>query len=149
MKCFAMRFGFAIVLGSVFVPSLHAQAPGARPLVTVRDVMEKTIAPATNTLWNVPEKPTAEDWVALEEAAVTLLVAANVVAAGGTAPADAERVKQPEWQAFNEAMIQAGFAALKAVRAKDADALLASGDVLYPPCEACHQRFHPDIAGAQ
>ena len=51
--------------------------------------------------------------------------------------------------AFNEAMIQAGFAALKAVRDKDAAALLAAGDVLYPPCEGCHQRFHPDIVGAQ
>jgi hypothetical protein len=44
--------------------------------------MELTITPATNTLWNMPERPTHEEWAALEQASITLLVAADAIARG-------------------------------------------------------------------
>jgi hypothetical protein len=132
----------------------RAQAPATAvadgsPLVTIKELMEKTITPATNTLWNVPEKPTDEEWAALEEAAVTLLVATNVTALGGTGPKDGEWVKQPAWRAFNQTMLSAGTMALAAIRARDATALLSAGDVLYPPCEGCHLQFNPAVVGEQ
>ena len=40
----------------------------AKPVITIKEVMEKTITPATNTQWNAPEAPTGEQWPALEEA---------------------------------------------------------------------------------
>jgi cytochrome c556 len=126
-----------------------AMADGS-PLVSIKDLMEKTITPATNTIWNAYEPPTEEaQWVAIEEAAVTLLVAANVVAIGGTGPMDNEWVKEPAWKAFNQVMINAGVDALEAARNRDHDALLAAGDVLYPPCEGCHQQFNPGVVNAQ
>lgn len=143
----------SLVVALAVVPA-GAQAPAeavadGRPLVTIKELMEKTITPATNTLWNVPEKPTDEEWAALEEAAVTLLVATNVTALGGTGPMDDEWVKQPAWNAFNQAMLNAGTMALAAVRARDTEALIASGDVLYPPCEGCHSQFNPGVIHAQ
>lgn len=126
------------------------QAPAAvEPLVTVKELMEKTITPATNRLWNVPDTPTDQDWNALEEAAVTLLAAAQVNALGGAGPNDNERAAQAGYQAFNETMTAAGRQALAAVRARDAEALRAAGDVLYPPCAECHMQFNPAVAGAQ
>lgn len=120
------------------------------PLVSIKELMEKTITPATNTLWNAYEPPTEEaQWVALEEAAVTLLAAANVNALGGTGPMDNEWVREPSWKAFNEVMISAGRDALEAIRARDHDALLTAGDVLYPPCEGCHLQFNPGVANTQ
>jgi hypothetical protein len=146
----AASIGFGVTL---LVLPVSAQGPDAsaagRPLVTIKELMEKTITPATNTLWNAFEPPTTdEQWTALEEAAVTLLVAANVTALGGTGPMDNEWVKQPAWKAFNEVMISAGSDALKAIRARDHAALLAAGDVLYPPCEGCHLQFNPGVVDA-
>lgn len=123
-----------------------AAAPRGAPLVSLKELMEKTITPATNRLWNVPEQPTAEEWTALEEAAITLLAAAQVSALGGTGANDNESAAQPAYQAFNDAMIAAGRQALAAIRAKDAAALTAAGDVLYPPCEGCHLSFNPGVA---
>ena len=145
--------GFAAAVALAVVP-VCAQAPAApvadgSPVVTIKELMEQTITPATNTLWNVPEKPTEEEWGALEEAAVTLLAATNVAALGGTGPKDGEWVKQPVWRAFNQSMLSAGAMALAAIRARDNIALLAAGDVLYPPCEGCHLQFNPAVVGEQ
>lgn len=144
----------AVVLVAVAAP-VSAQ-PSAdsdeafTPLVSIKELMEKTITPATNTIWNAYEPPTEEDqWVALEEAAVTLLAAANVNALGGTGPMDAEWVQESSWKAFNQVMISAGQDALAAIRARDHDALLTAGDVLYPPCEGCHLQFNPGVVNAQ
>jgi hypothetical protein len=121
----------------------------ATPTVTVKEVMEKTITPATNVLWNAFEPPTDEQWVALEEAAVTLLVAADAIAVGGAGPMDAKWAADPGWQAFNRVMIEAGVSALRAVRARDLEALMAAGEILYPPCEGCHLQFNPAVIAEQ
>jgi hypothetical protein len=128
----------------------QAAAPAFEPLVSIKELMEKAITPATNTIWNAFEPPASdEQWLALEEAAVTLLAAANVMALGGTGPMDDAWVREPAWQAFNAVMIAAGRDALDAARARDHEALLAAGDVLYPPCEGCHLQFNPGVVGAQ
>jgi hypothetical protein len=120
------------------------------PLITIKELMEKTITPATNTIWSAYEPPADEaQWSALEEAAVTLLVAANVTALGGTGPMDNVWAMEPAWKAYNQVMINAGLDALKAIRARDHAALLSAGDVLYPPCEGCHLQFNPGVVNAQ
>jgi hypothetical protein len=138
------------VCGACSIASRAAEVDSAAtPVVTVKEVMERTITPATNTLWNVPEAATDEQWTALEEAAVTLLVAANSIAAGGAGPMDAKWAAAPQWQAFDRVMIEAGLSALRAIRARDLDALTAAGDVLYPPCEGCHIQFNPAVIAEQ
>jgi cytochrome c556 len=135
---------------SLAVPLVGAgQDSRAQPVVSIKEVMEKTIAPATNSLWNIAESPTDDEWAALEEAAVTLLVAVSAVGDGGTGPKDAEWVAAPAWQAFNEVLLSASKDALAAVRARDVTALRTAGDVLYPPCEGCHLQFNPGVAGVQ
>lgn len=148
----ALSLALLIVAAALAIQQVLAQqadtAADARPLVTIKELMEKTITPATNTIWGAYEPPTSEEqWTALEEAAVTLLVAANVVAIGGTGPMDDEWAKQPAWKAFNAVMINAGRDALVAIRARDHDALLMASDVLYPPCEGCHELFNPGVVG--
>ena len=147
--CLAMLgFAIALLVGPSNAQEVLSPADGG-PLITIKELMEKTITPATNTIWNANEPPTTEEqWTALEEAAVTLLAAANVTALGGTGPMDNAWVQEPAWKAFNQVMISAGVAALDAVRNRDHDALLAAGDVLYPPCEGCHLQFNPGVAGA-
>lgn len=127
-----------------------AQPPSAddapRPTVPIKELMETTITDASNTIWGAYEPPTsAEQWAELEKAALALIEATKVNAVGGTGPMDNEWAKQPAWKPFNDAMLQASEAALAAARAKDHDALLAAGDVLYPPCEGCHLQFNPGV----
>jgi hypothetical protein len=142
-------------VAALAVFALNAQEAGApvadgRPLVTIKELMEQTITPVTNTLWGAFEPPSGEDeWLRLEEAAVTLLVAASATALGGTGPMDSEWVSHPAWRAYNQAMTTAGYDALRAIRERDHDALLAAGDELYPPCEGCHLQFNPGVVGAE
>jgi len=141
---------------TTFAPSASiAQEPDAageplQPLVSIRDLMEKTITPASNTIWSFYEPPTDEsEWLQLEEAAVTMLAASSLTAAGGTGPNDNEWARDPRWQAFNNVMRDASRAALEAIRAKDHAALLEASDILYPPCEGCHTQFNPGVVDAQ
>jgi hypothetical protein len=151
------RMGLAVVgLGLIaFGLVSRAQDAGTAgvdlvPLVSILEVMERTITPATNQLWSAYKAPsTPAEWRLMEEAAITLLAASSLTGAGGTGPMDAEWVRQPAWAAFNQAMIAAGKAALTASRDQDAEALLAAGDLLLPPCEGCHLQFNPAVAEAE
>jgi hypothetical protein len=131
-----------VAAGDAQTSAPPADAP---PLVTIKEVMEMTITPATNTLWGVPEQPTDENWAALEQAAVTLVAASEVIARGGADHREVEWVRDSAWSAFNKAMANAGLDALKATRARNRDALLEAGDRLYPPCEGCHLQFNPGV----
>ena len=120
------------------------------PLVSIMEIMQQTITPATNQLWSAWEPPTTpREWRLMEEAAITLLGATSLNATGGTGEMDNTWVQDPRWQAFNQVMINAGQAALEASRNQDAEALLAAGDLLLPPCEGCHQAFNPAVIGAR
>ena len=151
--------GFAfIVAGLAFASTVlitRAQDAGpapadVTPLVSIKELMVKTITPATNQLWSAYDAPeTPAEWRVMEEAAITLLAASSLTGAGGTGPMDAEWARQPAWQAFNQAMIGAGKAALEATRKQDAGALQAAGDLLLPPCEGCHLAFNPAVVDAE
>ena len=142
----AAALSLLLGLGALVV---EAQEAGGS-LVSIKEVMEKTITPATNTIWNAYEPPTDDaQWVALEEAAVTLIVATEAVGRGGSGPMDNEWARNPAFQAFNQVVITSGKDALAAIRARDHDALLAASDAMYPPCEACHLQFNPGVVDAQ
>ena len=147
--CIGCGLSLWVAASGLQAQQTNAATADGRPLVTIKELMEKTITPATNTIWGAYEPPADEEqWLALEEAAVTLLAAANVTAIGGTGPMDNEWVEEPAWVAFNQVMINAGVDALAAIRARDHEALLMASDVLYPPCEGCHELFNPGVVGA-
>jgi len=139
----------AFVATAALLQASWAQPPpgaGLQPTMPIKQLMETTITDASNAIWNAYDPPTsAEQWSALEKAALALIDATKVNAVGGTGPMDSEWAKQPAWKPFNDAMLAASEAALKAVRAKDHAALLAASDVLYPPCEGCHLQFNPGV----
>ena len=136
---------FGATTASVDAPL--AQPPAApQPTVPTKQLMETTITDASNAIWNAFDPPTSdEQWAALEKAALALVDSAKLNSIGGTGPTDKEWAAQPAWKPFNEAMLRASEAALKAIRAKDHEALRAAGDQLYPPCEGCHTLFNPGV----
>ena len=146
MKSINVLFAVLVATG-VMVQALWAQPPAApQPTMPIKQLMETTITDASNAIWAASDPPTsAEQWAALEKAALALIDASQIIAVGGTGPMDNDWVKQPAWKPFNDTMLAASEAALKAVRAKDHAALLAASDVLYPPCEGCHMQFNPGV----
>jgi hypothetical protein len=152
----ALPLAWALAAGAALSFSLLTRAQQAdgpkalTPLVSIMEIMQQTITPATNQLWSAYNEPsTPAEWRRMEEAAITLLAASSLTAAGGTGEMDNEWVQNPAWQGFNQAMIAAGKAALEASRKQDIDALLAAGDILLAPCEGCHQQFNPAVIDAQ
>jgi len=136
----------AIALSSVTFAQAPASDAAPRPTMPIKQLMETTITDASNTIWGAYEPPKSdEQWAEIEKAALVLIDAAKVNAVGGTGPMDNEWAKQPAWKPFNDAMRKASEAALAAAKAKDHDALLEAGDVLYPPCEGCHMLFNPGV----
>jgi hypothetical protein len=155
MKAMKVLPALAIVAtaAALFVTAGHSQqgsrtsaAADGTPLVSILELMEQTITPATNTLWNAWEPPTDDaEWVVLEEAAITMLVAVQATALGGTGPDDNEWAAQPAWRAFNQVMLNATSTMLTAIRERDHDTLLDAGDLLYQSCESCHRAFNPGV----
>lgn len=144
--------GFVLVAVACTGRAQDASGSGAEftPLVSVMELMQQTITPATNQLWSAYNEPsTPAEWRVMEEAAITLLAASSLTGTGGTGPMDNAWAAEPAWQAYNAAMIEAGKAALTASRNQDIDGLLAAGDILLPPCEGCHQMFNPAVVNAQ
>jgi len=135
--------GTAGIAASYALQALAEDAP-VRTL-TIREIMESVITPASDALWAVEDPQTDEEWRQLEHAAITTIAAATLVAQGGAGPEDDAWAGQPEWRAFNEVMRIAAIDALAAIRARDLDELFNANDALYPPCEGCHVAFNPGV----
>lgn len=109
---------------------------------------------------------TDEDWQGLRARAITVLEASNLlvmpgrrVAAEGRATGDAAVDLQPplieelirrepeKWASFSTGLHDAAAQTLRAVEAKDVQALLLAGEVLDQACENCHRVFwYPERA---
>lgn len=117
------------------------------PTMSVNDLMVTVITPATNTLWGIEDPQTAADWQVFIDAADLVIEAGRTIKVGGTGPNDEDWAASPDWQAFADAIIGAGRDARQAAVDRDIDAMYTAGEVLYPPCEDCHNQFHPGVAG--
>lgn len=108
---------------------------------------------------------TDEDWKVLRRHAVTLVEASNLllipgrhVAKPGEQAEDARvdlhpeeiealRVKDPTaWATHAHGLYDAAMESLKAIDAKDVNALLAAGETLDASCESCHRAYWYRVA---
>ncbi len=116
----------------------------------------ETKAPRNNHEWAVVRN----NALVLIEAANLLLVDRPVASAASTAAAAALSPESPSavelapeqiaqrirrdratWSKLARALVDAGLVALKAIDAKNADALLEAGDAIEMTCEQCHERY--------
>ena len=115
---------------------LLAQENPVAERLSVAELMNGLITPATNTIWGAYQLQSEAEWQAVANAAITVLAAGELLAQGH---ADSKRA---DWQTYNNQMLSAARAVLQAVADKDEEQLSAVGnDLLYPPCESCHQQF--------
>ncbi len=114
------------------------------PGLNIREVMLSVIAPMTNKLWAASDIRSDEQWLELEQAAMTVIAAGTVVAQGGPDGAYSEQAKNADWQEYTQQMMAAARQAVRAIQNHDEAALFAAGnEALYPPCENCHATYLP------
>jgi DNA-binding beta-propeller fold protein YncE len=123
--------------------TLLAQTPEARPpsrnVGTMSELMVKILYPFSDALFYIETRTpkTDADWTTLETQTLMLAESANLLMMPGRAR-DQER-----WMADSKLLLEAGAAALKAVKAHDVEAIAALNDQLYESCTTCHTHYRP------
>src|SRR5581483_8309907 len=115
-------------------PAPARDAAQVTPVASVKQIMKGIVRPAAATVFDavsttvtakgVEEKApqSEEEWEAVGNAAAALIESGNLLLMGRRV------VDTGDWIRMSRAMIEAGQVALKAVEARNADALLASGE---------------------
>ncbi len=137
----------AVLLSGMSALVLLTAAPAwtqPDPGLNIREVMLSVIAPVTNKLWAASDIRSDEQWLELEQAAMTVIAAGTVVAQGGPDGAYREQAKNADWQPYTQQMMAAARQAVRAIQNHDEAALFEAGnEALYPPCENCHATYLP------
>ena len=132
--------GLTVFLASGIAFS-QGQSP-LQPLLTVRQIMNAIVAPTTATIWGGYELETDAEWQEIKNAALAVIGAGNLLKIGGSGLEEQLISQEKDWQTFNSEMIAAAEKVIETVDAKNEDELFMIGnDLLYPPCESCHQQY--------
>jgi hypothetical protein len=78
---------------------------------------------------------TAEEWNAVGDSVAALAESANLLMLDGRA------VDKGDWMTMSRALIDASQVALKAIEARNVEALFGSGETINASCDGCHQRY--------
>ena len=119
-----------------------AQTDEHRPLLTVKEIMNGLITPATTKIWGAYQLETAAQWQEVRNAALSVIAAGNLLQFGGAGEGEPATAVKAGWKTANQQMIEAARLVILAADIKDEEALSVVGnDALYPPCESCHQQY--------
>ena len=135
-----------IFIGLAFIITLVPMSPFAQessqPLLTVKEIMNGIITPTTTTIWGAYQLQSEAEWLEVQNAALAVIGAGNLLALGGAAAGEEATAQESDWIEFNNKMIAAAREVIAAVEVRDEEALSEAGNnSLYPPCESCHQLY--------
>lgn len=117
--------------------TLTAQAPGIRPIASVRQLHDAMITPASDAIFSAASEPPTTDagWTAVRNHAVVLAESGNLLMVPGRAK------DKGDWMKFSAAMAEAAARALRGAEARAPEALLKASDDVAAICEACHEPY--------
>jgi hypothetical protein len=120
-------------------PPASAATPPTARIGTMSELMVHLIYPTSDAVFYITSRtPTTDaEWVELQAKTLTLAESANLLMMPGRAR------DQGRWMKDARLMLDAGWAAFKAAKAKDAPALEALSDQMYEACTTCHQHYRP------
>ena len=132
-----MSTGIARAAGVAAIAALMQLALAQDPPVRVLGLMKAIVIPASDAVFAVGKAPpkTDREWAAVESGA------ARLIEAGKSLEAEAPATGGANWTRFSKAMADAAAVAGKAAKARNVDAVLDAGDVLYTTCEDCHRQY--------
>ena len=109
---------------------------------TVRQIMNSIVTPTTAIIWGAYELEAESEWMDVKNAALSLIDAGALLNADGLQGEERLIAQEDAWKEFNAQMISAAEKVIEAVEARDEERLFSVGnDLLYPPCESCHQEY--------
>lgn len=146
----------AVSAGGCGQPSAPAAAakpaievPPVKAIASVHELMHGVVDPAARRVWGavgtiitkegVEERAPANDeqWDEVHESALALAEGGNLLLLEG-------RVKrETEWIQSVQALIAASLQAAEAAKARNTEALFASGEPIYAACARCHEKYPP------
>jgi hypothetical protein len=147
---FVFGIGFVVVAARTAKQGAQvasAAAPAIAPVATTKQIMTGIVSPTSNAIFqsvqtNVTINGTEEifpktddEWAALGAQAASLGEAGNLLMTEGRA------IDRGDWIAMSQAMVDAARLTMKAVDAKQPDAVLAAGEQVNVSCDACHERY--------
>ena len=114
-----------------------AQDQGVRTVASVREIMLEMVVPSSDAVFNVAIEAPGDDasWATLAAQTRVLAESGNLLMLG-----DRDRGDEA-WTAMARAQVDAAVVTLEAIDARDVDAVIAAGDVVYEACATCHDRF--------
>lgn len=124
--------------------TMMAQTPPPRPPMrnvgTMSELMVRILYPYSDALFYIESRTpkTDSEWGTLEGQALMLAESANLMMMPGRAR------DQKQWMDDSKLLLEAGTAALKAVKARDVAAISALSDQLLESCTSCHRHYRPD-----
>ena len=68
------------------------------PELSVKEIMNSIVTPATNTIWGAYQLETESQWQEVGRAAMAVVGAANLLMLGGTGEGEGEIAGEAEWQ---------------------------------------------------
>jgi hypothetical protein len=120
-------------------PAKGDDSPEMERPTTVKSIMETVVIPQSEILWRPGDPKTEKDWLRLENAAIAIQVASAMLNVPSTELSDQQYQRLPVWKTLSNEMRAASIVTLASIRSRDLDALIAAGNDLYTPCEACHR----------
>ena len=114
-----------------------ASTPEVAAIATTRQIMLGITAPTSDVLFQIGEKPPADDaaWEKVQASALSLAESANLLRIG------TRRVDTQEWEKYIQALISSAQVAAQAAQEKNADKVLDAGNQIYETCDGCHQKY--------
>src|SRR5215208_5939406 len=134
-----------VVLGCVAAGAAGcSREPELRPIATVEQIMEATIEPVSNAVFDaavwvngvqVGGPKNDNDWHMLEANARVLAETGNLLMIGSRAK------DQAGWLTRTRSMMDAANEAADAAHRKDIDGLFSAGTKIYQACTGCHLQY--------
>ena len=130
---------FALILGAVvtFAVTIAARQDTPRETVTVKEVMLTMTIPSSEAIFSAAAEMQRDTkvWHEARQGAVVLAESGDLLMTSGLAK------DSTTWLDMSRSLVAQAQAALKAIDAKDDDALVQAGNDLYVTCKACHDRY--------
>lgn len=128
-----------LVAGTMLVQTPPPRPP-MRNVGTMSELMVRILYPNSDALFYIETRTpnTDSEWSTLEGQTLMLAESANLLMMPGRAR------DQKQWMDDSKLLLEAGTAALAAVKAKDVAAISALSDQLLESCTSCHKHYRPN-----
>jgi hypothetical protein len=150
----ALLLSFAAAVMLTAGCSRQAAAPAApavpAPLpltLTTLEVMRAAVQIPADGIWAVQyeEKLSDPAWLLLDQDASDLAAAATLVSTPGSGKNDKAWAANADWQAWSLDLQKTALQVREAAKTRDLMKLQTSGDHLQEICQACHDKYRPQV----